>query len=133
MAASPGARLLPSLLLLAAFDSLVAGTWAMLAPDAFFAWLQLPPTHDGRLVCRVLAALILTHAPCLVLAALRPLRWVGLVVVPLVGRALLAGVWLWLLNSDRTHPAPSVLRWLLVHDAVWLPLLVVFVWRAKRA
>ncbi len=129
---SSGARLLPLLLLLAALDSLAAGTWAALDPDALFAWLQVPPTRDGRLFCRVLGVLTLTHAPCLALGALRPRQWGGLVVVPLVGRGLLAGIWLWLLNTDGVRPSQDALRWLLVHDAAWLPLFIAFLVVAGR-
>jgi hypothetical protein len=134
---SSGARLLALLLILAALDSLAAGTWAILDAPALFAWLHAPPTRDGLRLCRVLGVLTLTHAPCLVLGALRPRQWGGLVVVPLVGRAVLAGVWLWLLNADRVHPSPEALRWLLVHDAAWLPFFAVFLvvarWPAERA
>jgi hypothetical protein len=131
-APSPAARLLQLLLLVAALDSLGAGAWAALDPDALFRQLQVPPTRDSRLFCRVLGALTFTHAPCLVLGALRPRQWGGLVVVPLIGRALLAGVWLWLLHSDRVRPSPEVLRWLLIHDAGWLPFFVVFLAGARR-
>ena len=126
------ARSLRLLNLLAALDSLATGIGAVLFADKLFAWLQLPPTRDGVLLCLTLGALTLTHAPCLILAALRPRTWGGLVVVPLVGRALLAAAWLWLLNAERVRPSPDALRWLLVHDAVWLPLFVVFLLVAGR-
>jgi hypothetical protein len=121
-----GARLLRLLLILAALDSLGAGAWAVLRPADLFAWLQLPPTRDGLLLTRALGALTLAHVPCLTLAALRPRNWAGLVAVPLLGRALLCGVWLWLLNADRVHPSAAALHGLLIHDAAWLPVLVAF-------
>ena len=64
------ARPLRLLLLVAALDSLMVGTWAVLRPDGLFAWLQVPPTPDGQVLCRALGVLTMAHAPCLVLAAL---------------------------------------------------------------
>jgi hypothetical protein len=125
-------RLLRLLLLLAALDSLVAGGMAVLRPDYLFTWLQLRPLPDRLLLTRALGALLLTHVPCLVLAALRPLQWGGLVLVPLLGRALLAGVWLWLLHADRVQPSPQALHALLLHDAAWLPVFVAFLVGAAR-
>ncbi len=129
---TPGARWLRLLLILAALDCLLAGTWAILRPDDLFTRLNLPVTMDGRLLCRALGALTLGYVPCLVPAALWPRRWGGLVVVPLLGRTLLAGVWLWLLHADRVHPSPESLHWLLIHDAVWLPVFALFLVGAAR-
>ncbi len=125
---------LPRLLLLpAAVDSLVSGAWAILRPDDLFTWLHLSPTKDGLLLCRALGALTVCHVPCLIVAFLRPSTWSGVVVAPLLGRALLAGVWLWLLTADRVRPAVSTLRLLLLHDAVWLPVFITFLfaWRGR--
>jgi hypothetical protein len=121
------------LLLLAALDSLATGGVALLRPGDLFFWLQLPATTDRMLLCRVLGALMLTHVPCLTPAALRPVSWSGLIYVPLLGRALLAAIWLWLLNADRVHPSRPALSWLLVHDAVWLPIFAAFLVWAPRA
>ena len=121
------------LLLLAALDSLLAGSWVVLQPTDLFNWLDLTPTRDGLLLSRAVGALTLTHVPCLLLAALRPRFWSGLTAVPLIGRTLLAGVWLWLLNSERIHPATVALQRLLAHDLVWLPLFVVVLVSAARS
>jgi hypothetical protein len=107
-------------LLLAAVDSVLLGGWAVLRPDGLFTLLGLPRPRD-LVVWRALGLLILTHGPFLVLAALRPVRCRGLLLVPLTGRALLAGVWCWGLASDRVPVHGPVLVGLLVHDLVWLP------------
>jgi hypothetical protein len=112
---SPG-RLL---LLLAAVDSAAAGAWALARPADLFALLGAAPARDGLLLGRVLGALTLGHVPCLVLGSARPPRWGGLVAVPLLGRALLAGVWLWLLGTDRVSLPHRPLLLLLAHDAFW--------------
>ena len=122
----PAGRLLRALLLLPALDSLAAGAWAAVHPEGLFAWLQLGPTDDGRLLCRILGLLLLTHVLCLAVAAWRPAAWGGLVIVPLLSRLLLAGLWLWLLYADRVHAAPQALRLLLLDAVVWLPLFGAF-------
>lgn len=116
-----------ALLVLAALDSAAAGAWAVLRPDDLFRLLQYPPSDDRVLLCRALGLLFLTHAPCLVLAAFRP-RFAGLALYPLAGRLLSSGVWLWLLGSGRMPAAGGALTVLLVHDAVWPPLLAAFLW-----
>ena len=148
------------LLVLAAVDSTAAGAWALLRPDDLFRLLQCPPSADRLLLCRALGFLFLTHAPCLLLAAFRP-GFAGLTLLPLSGRLLSSGVWLWLLGACRMvaaqadpalHGGPErvwpwllgsgdlaavggVLTALLLHDAVWPPLLAAFLAmrRADRA
>ena len=122
------------LLVVAALDSAAAGGWAVLRPEDLFSLLQYPPSGDRVLLCRALGLLFLTHAPCLLLAAFRP-GFAGLTLYPLAGRLLSSGVWLWLLGSGRMPAAGGVLTVLLVHDAVWPPLLAAFLWtyRANRA
>jgi hypothetical protein len=75
---------------------------------------------------RLLGLLLLAHVPCLALADRPPYR--GLVWLPLVGRALLAGVWLWLLAADRVPADRADLLGLLAHDAVWPPGLLWCAW-----
>jgi hypothetical protein len=118
-------------LLLAALDSVSLGAWAVLRPDGLFALLDLPRPRD-LVVWRGLGLLILTHGPFLVLAALWPVRCRGLILVPLIGRALLAGVWGWALASGRFPAHGQALVWLLVHDLVWLPGFLAALWLWRR-
>src|SRR5262249_16991946 len=83
-------------LLATGLDALLSGGWAALRPEALLAWLDLAPTPDRLLAARALGGLVLTHAAFLGFAAARPGRWGGLAWVALAGRALAAGVWLWL-------------------------------------
>jgi hypothetical protein len=109
-------------LALAALDSAASGGWALLRPDQVFALLNLPPPGDAFLLS-ALGALLVLHAVCLIAAAARPAEWGGLVWVPLLGRLLDMGVWLWLLGADRIAQQPALL--LLAHEALWLPGFVV--------
>jgi len=137
------------LLLLAALDSVAAGAWAVLRPGDLLQILQCPPSPDRVLLCRALGLLFLAHAPCLLLAAWRS-GFAGLALLPLFGRLLTAGVWLWLLGTGgmaagaepALHGGDAVWPWLtgagdmaavrfalialLLHDAIWPPLLIAF-------
>jgi hypothetical protein len=119
-------------LLLAGLDSLAAGAWAALRPADVFASFQLPPSPDSLLLARALGGLLVFQAGCLLLAARRPADCGGLVLLPLAGRLLQCGVWLWLLGTDRVSLPPAPLRLLLLHDAVWLPLFLAFLWARPR-
>jgi hypothetical protein len=110
-----------ALFFLAALDSLLYGGWAVLRPGGLFVFLEMAPPHDA-FVWRLLGLLVLAHVPCLILAALRPATFRGAVLVPLLGRLLLAGAWLWLLAGPIPAARPAVLA-LLAHDAAWPPLL----------
>ena len=95
-----------------------------------------------------LGLLFVAHVPCLLLAAFRS-GFAGLTLLPLGGRLLSSGVWLWLLAAGGMaagadpvlHGADQIWPWLtgagvsavrvalmalLVHDAVWPPLLAAF-------
>jgi hypothetical protein len=122
-----------ALLLLAACDAWLAGGWAFHDPGALVTLLAASPTHDALLLISVLAGLLLAHVPFLVLAGLRPERYRGLVLGPLLGRALLVGLWSWLLGTDRVHLARVPLGWLLAHDAGCVLGLALAVWLAGRA
>jgi hypothetical protein len=120
-------RLSRGFLLLAALDTAVAALWVLLRPADLLAFLGAPPTHDALLLARALAALLLAgQAPCLVLAAARPDTAGGLALVPLAGRAQLAGVWLWLLGTDRVVLPARPLGVLLAHDGLGLAVLGLF-------
>jgi hypothetical protein len=138
-------RFFQIVLLLAAVDSLAFGLWAYFQPHGLFNWLQFT-THepieskflgagfesaDEVLLWRVLGLFFLAHALLLILAAWRPLSLGSLVYVPLIGRALMLGLWLWLLGSDRIERSAAALRWLAAHDLAVLIVVAVFlVWHS---
>jgi hypothetical protein len=99
----------------------------------------IPPPRDAGL-WQLLVFLSLAQAGFLALAAWRPRTLGGLVVVPLIGHALGAILWLWSLGTISTFPdnrnpfsAPGFLAALAVHHEIWLVLLVAFllVWRRR--
>jgi hypothetical protein len=132
--ARPGLFLGRALLLLAAADALAAGAWAVLWPAGLFDLLETAPSPDSLLCWRVLGAFTLGHVPCLALGAARPAVCGGLLLVPVFGRALEAGVWLWLLGSERILLPRRPLGLLLAHDLFWLAALagVLLAWRGGR-
>src|SRR5882672_285022 len=116
-------RFFQVVLLLAAVDCLVYGLWASLRPEGVFEWLHFA-THeaiswklfkaqiesaDETLLWRIVGVLLLAHAVLVLLAAWRPRSLVSLVWVPLIGRGLLLGLWLWLLGSERVDMAGAAL------------------------
>lgn len=117
------ARAVALVLLLAALDSLATGLWAVVRPDALFELLEVSPGADARLLWRVLGVSLAIQGVFLVMAALRPADR-GLVLVPAAGRAVLSGVWLWLLGTDRVSMPTLPLKLLLLHDGVVLIVLV---------
>ncbi len=119
------------LLLLAAADSFAAGAWAVVRPDGLFALLQYAASEDALFLWRVLGALFVGQGLCLVAAVWRPADCGGLVLVPLAGRLLLCGIWLWLLGTPRVHLPPEPLRGLLLHDAAWLAVLLGLLWALR--
>lgn len=124
--AQRGMRIWQGLLALAAMDGAVQGDWALLRPADLFTLLRYPANDDGLLLCRALGLLLLANAVFLAAAAFRPAAYGGLTIAALSGRALLAGVWLWLLGSGRM-PASGALLWrLFAHDAIWGALLTAF-------
>lgn len=122
-----------AILFLTALDSLLLGLWALTRPADLFALLQMAPPRDARL-WPLIGALTLAHAPCLLLALARPGRNAGLILLPLIGRALLAAVWLWLLAA-RQGAAPA-LQGLALHDGVVVGLYagcLAYGWRIRSA
>ena len=144
-------------LVAAALDSAAAGAWAALRPGDLLHLLQCPPSADRLLLCRALGLLFLAHAPLLLLAAFRA-GGAGLALAPLLGRLLTAGLWLWLLaaggmaaptepdlhgGADQLWPwltepggaagLRTVLIVLLIHEAVWPPLLAAFLATRRKA
>jgi hypothetical protein len=118
----PGPRTRP-LLVLAALDTAALGGWAAARPGGLFALLGTDANADALLLWRLLGVLLLGQAGCLVWAARRPADG-GVVLVPLSGRLLLCGVWLWLLGSDRVSMPVGPLWGLFAHDAAWAVVLL---------
>jgi hypothetical protein len=127
-------RFFQVVLLLAAVDCLVYGLCALFRPEGVFEWLQFG-THkaiswklfkaqiesaDEVLLWRIVGVLLLAHAVLGFLAAWRPRSLVSLVWVPLIGRGLLLGLWLWLLGSERVELAMNALWVLMGHDGAVL-------------
>jgi hypothetical protein len=131
------------LLLLAALDTVGLGLWAALRPADLFTFLQmpLPPSEvlppDRALLWRILGVLALAHAVFLAILVWRPEAYGPLTLVPLIGRAVQAGLWLWVCCTDRlAWPSPGRPFVLAVHDAAWVPVLVGFLlvwWCWRRA
>jgi hypothetical protein len=139
---TPAPRLSRPLLLATALDSLLFGLWAALRPadlfrlldvplpaDAYYLWqvhvgvlsrqaMSSPRVSDAFLLWQLLGLLLLAHCAFLLPAVLRPASLGGLALAPLLGRALLVGLWLWLLGTDRVHLPVTPLALLLAHDAV---------------
>ena len=120
----PGRLLYRVLFVLAALDSFAWGCWAVLRPADLFAWLQTSMPRDVVL-WQLLGLLTIIQGAFLVAVAARPESLGPLVLVPLVGRLLAAGTWLWLLGTDRVHLPAATLLVLLIHDGLWVPL---FAW-----
>jgi hypothetical protein len=107
------------LFLLAATDNVAYGGWAIAHPGGLFGLLGIIPSPDALLLWRVLGAVLVGQAWCLVAAARRPAHR-GLALVALSGRALLGSLWLWLLGTDRVVLPRESLLALLAHEGVWL-------------
>jgi hypothetical protein len=106
-------------LALVAVDSLLTGLWLVFVPAGLFHLLKIPPSDV--VLSQGLGLLFLAHVSCLVLAAGRPANYRALALVPLLGRALLAALWTWLLLSERVTPYRPALYGLLALALVWLP------------
>jgi hypothetical protein len=121
-----------AMLALAALDSVTAGGWAFLQPAKVFEALEIKQPKDTFLL-PVLGCLLVAQGVCLLAALVRPREWGGLVWVPLLGRLLLGGLWLWLLGAGRLPDQRAFL--LLAHEVLWIPGFAVFLamqWRAAR-
>jgi hypothetical protein len=149
-------RLARPLLLAAALDSLLFGLWAVLRPagllgllgvrlpdDAFSLWqvhvgvlsreaMSSPRVRDAFLLWQLLGLLLLVHFVFLLLASLRPSSLGGLALAALLGRALQAGLWLWLLGTDRVHRPVTPLAALLAHDVLVAAALAGALFLARR-
>jgi hypothetical protein len=156
MAPSAVLRLSRPLLLAAALDSLLFGLWAVLRPadlfrllgvplpdDAYHLWqahvgvlsreaMRSPRVSDAFLLWQLLGLLVLVHFIFLLLAALHPGLRGGLALAPLLGRALQAGLWLWLLGTDRVSLPVTPLAALLAHDGIVTAALAGFLFLAQR-
>jgi hypothetical protein len=110
-----------------ALDSLALGVWAIARPGGLFTLLlpEVAPPHDAFL-WKVLGYLSLANAGCLTIAAVWPVPFGGIALVPWVGRLLSCGMWLWLLATPVIAVAREPLWYLLGHDACGLLALTVF-------
>jgi hypothetical protein len=116
----------------AAVDAVAAGGWLAARPGDLLALLHLAPHSDALLLGHVLGVLWLGHALALIRAAARPADHGGLVLLPLLGRLLALGLWLWLLGTERVQVPRLPLFALIAHDAVWLPGFVAVLRRARQ-
>jgi hypothetical protein len=128
------------LLLLLAADNLLTAGVVLHGAEALLEWLGLPATaaeapHDRELLLRLLGVLALVHSGVLVILVRWPEDLGPLALVPLLGRLIGVGLWLWVWATPRLHLAPGPPLLLALHDAVWLPGLVwfLFAWRRWRA
>lgn len=106
-------------LLLSALDCLLAGLWLAFFPKDLFALLQIAGTSD-ILMWRALGILLAAQS-LFVLAAAQAPRLASLLLVPILGRSLLVGIWVWLIFSPPVRLAPGPASILILHDAFWLP------------
>ncbi len=156
MAVPAGPRLSRPLLLVAALDSLLLGLWAVARPADLFRLLGValpenpvslwsvnlgvlsrqamfaPGVHDAYLLWQLLGVLTLGHCALLLWAAARPGERAGLALVPLLGRSLQAGLWLWLLGTDRVRLPAGPLTFLLAQDLLIVALLAGLLFLAGR-
>jgi hypothetical protein len=137
----PGRLLWRTLFLLAAADCCVWAVGTRFWPGQFFALLHAPDVPEGQpqdrlVLLQVLGLLALAHALVLVILSCWPEELGPLALVPLTGRLIGAAVWLWLLGSDRfdVPDKATPLLGLIVHEAVWVPGFVwfLFAWRRWR-
>jgi hypothetical protein len=123
-----------AVLCLAALDWGVTAAWLLARPADLLRFLQAAPSGDALLLLRLLGALTLAQGAFLALAAFHRGPAAGLLAPPLFGRALQAGLWLWLLGADRAALPAGPLLLLLAHDAFWLAALAALLgierWRA---
>ena len=128
------------LFLLAAIDSVVVGTWAVLCPTDLLPPVEVQPPDEPRkprddiFLWRATGALAIAQAVILGMLVWRPESFGPLAIVPLLGRCLTTAVWLWLLGSDRDTVGDGLLTVLAIHDAGWIPLFASFllVWHGSR-
>jgi hypothetical protein len=127
----PGRLLYRGLFVLAALDSFGWGGWAALRPADLFAWLQTSLPHDAVL-WQLLGLLTIMQGVFLVAVVAWPESLGPLILVPLTGRLLATGTWLWLLGTDRVHLPAATLLALVAHDGFWAALCAsfFFVWLA---
>jgi hypothetical protein len=113
-------HLLRAGLALAALDALASGLWLALRPGDLLHLLQATDSPDARLLARGLGVVTLSYLAFLLPVVVQPGADRGLLAAPLLGRAVQAGLWLWLLATPRLTLPAGPLALLFAHDAVWL-------------
>jgi hypothetical protein len=128
------------LLLLAALDTLGCGLCATVEPSSLFTFLGMPLSLDippDRLqLWWALGFVALAHAVFLAILTWRPEAHGPLALVPLIGRAIPVGLWLWAGCTARLEWPSRVPPFVLAaHEAVWLLVLAGFLlawWHWRR-
>jgi hypothetical protein len=136
----PGRTFFRLLFFVMAVDSLLAALVMLYRAEGLLSWLGLPETakeapHDREMLLMVLGWLALAHCVVLGMLGKWPEELGPLAAVPLLGRLMGAALWLWVWATPRLHLAPEPVLWLAVHDAIWVPGLVgfLFAWRRWRS
>jgi hypothetical protein len=136
----PAGTLSRLLFLFLAADTLLAAGVALFGAEALLSWLGLPEMaaeapHDRELLLRLLGVLALVHTVVLVILVKWPRELGPLALVPLLGRLMGTGLWLWVWATPRLHLAPGPPLLLALHDAVGVLGLVWFLvaWRRWRS
>lgn len=118
---APPSRLGQFLILLVLLDTVAAGLWLAARPAGLIDYLGLPPRSDigawqlfrssaslppprDAGLGQLLGLLLLAQGACLATVFARPRRRAGLLLFPLVGRAITAGIALWALGTTATFP-----------------------------
>jgi hypothetical protein len=135
-----GRTLFRLLFLLLALDSLLAALAVLFRAEVLLSWLGLPETakaapHDRELLLRLLGVLALVHGVVSVILLTWPEELGPLALVPLLGRLIGTALWLWVWATPRLHLPPGPPLLLALHDVVWVPGLVwfLFAWRRWRS
>jgi hypothetical protein len=110
--------------LLAGFDGLVGGLWACLRPGDLFSFLKIEASDDALYFWQMLGLLALGQVACLVSAVAWPAWFRGLLMAPILGRAIQGGLWLGLLGTPRITVSTRPAAFLCTRDVFWFAVLV---------
>jgi hypothetical protein len=127
----PGRNGYRALLLGLAVDTLRGGLWMLFQAEALLSFLQAPAVlegqpHDARLLLHLLGLLAVSQVVFLGMVLWRPETWGSVAVVPLFGRLLGVGLWLWLSASERSTLSQGAMSLFLVPDVIGVAVLAWF-------